>query len=28
MQWLLCDAPDNITGQVFHLDGGMSQISG
>ena len=28
MQWLLCEAPDNITGQVFHLDGGMSQISG
>ncbi|MEC7462779.1 MAG: SDR family oxidoreductase [Candidatus Thermoplasmatota archaeon] len=24
--WLLTDAPDNITGQVFHLDGGMSQV--
>lgn len=28
MQWLLCTAPDNITGQIFHLDGGMSKISG
>ena len=24
--WLLTDAPDNITGQVFHLDGGMSNV--
>ena len=24
--WLLTDAPDNLTGQVLHLDGGMSQI--
>ena len=24
--WLLTDAPDNITGQVFHLDGGMSEV--
>lgn len=28
MQWLLCDAPDNITGQILHLDGGMAKISG
>ena len=28
IEWLLCDAPDNFTGQVLHLDGGMSQISG
>jgi NAD(P)-dependent dehydrogenase (short-subunit alcohol dehydrogenase family) len=24
--WLLTNAPDNLTGQVLHLDGGMSQI--
>jgi NAD(P)-dependent dehydrogenase (short-subunit alcohol dehydrogenase family) len=24
--WLLSQAPDNLTGQVIHLDGGMSQI--
>ena len=24
--WLLTSAPDNLTGQVLHLDGGMSQI--
>ncbi|MCH1422858.1 MAG: SDR family oxidoreductase [Candidatus Poseidoniaceae archaeon] len=28
IEWLLDGAPDNITGQTFHLDGGMSQISG
>lgn len=28
IEWLLCDAPDNFTGQILHLDGGMSQISG
>lgn len=28
IQWLLTDAPDNITGQVFHLDGGMSNVRG
>ena len=28
MEWLLCNAPDNFTGQVLHLDGGMSQIDG
>lgn len=28
MQWLLCDAPDNLTGQVFHLDGGMAKVRG
>ena len=28
IEWLLCDAPDNFTGQVLHLDGGMSRISG
>lgn len=28
MEWLLCDAPDNFTGQVLHLDGGMSQLQG
>jgi len=26
IKWLLTDAPDNITGQIFHLDGGMSKI--
>ena len=26
MHWLLTGAPDNITGQVFHLDGGMSNV--
>lgn len=24
--WLLTGAPDNLTGQIMHLDGGMSQI--
>ncbi|MGB0515764.1 MAG: SDR family NAD(P)-dependent oxidoreductase [Poseidonia sp.] len=28
MHWLLTDAPDNFTGQVLHLDGGMSNIRG
>lgn len=28
MHWLLCHAPDNLTGQVFHLDGGMSKMLG
>ena len=28
MEWLLCSAPDNLTGQVLHLDGGMAKISG
>ena len=26
MHWMLTDAPDNFTGQVLHLDGGMSNI--
>ena len=26
VEWLLCHAPDNITGQVMHLDGGMSNL--
>ncbi len=26
VHWLLTAAPDNITGQVLHLDGGMSKI--
>ncbi|MAT49427.1 MAG: 2-deoxy-D-gluconate 3-dehydrogenase [Euryarchaeota archaeon] len=26
INWLLTNAPDNITGQVLHLDGGMSKI--
>lgn len=26
IHWLLTGAPDNFTGQVLHLDGGMSQI--
>lgn len=26
INWLLTDAPDNITGQVLHLDGGMSKV--
>ena len=28
MHWLLTQAPDNFTGQVLHLDGGMSQLRG
>jgi len=28
MHWLLTKAPDNFTGQVLHLDGGMSAIRG
>lgn len=28
MHWLLTVAPDNLTGQVLHLDGGMSNIRG
>ena len=28
MHWLLTGAPDNLTGQVLHLDGGMSNIRG
>ncbi|MGA0353623.1 MAG: SDR family NAD(P)-dependent oxidoreductase [Poseidonia sp.] len=28
MHWLLTKAPDNFTGQVLHLDGGMSTIRG
>ncbi len=26
IEWLLCNAPDNLTGQVLHLDGGMSNL--
>ena len=26
IHWLLTSAPDNFTGQVMHLDGGMSQV--
>lgn len=26
IEWLLCQAPDNLTGQILHLDGGMSNI--
>ena len=26
MFWLLTDAPDNLTGQVLHLDGGMANV--
>ena len=26
MYWLLTGAPDNLTGQVFHLDGGMANV--
>jgi|TARA_B100001094_G_scaffold284856_1_gene298611 NAD(P)-dependent dehydrogenase (short-subunit alcohol dehydrogenase family) len=26
IHWLLTSAPDNITGQVLHLDGGMSKL--
>ena len=26
IDWLLTGAPDNLTGQVLHLDGGMSEI--
>ena len=25
--WLLTSSPDNYTGQVMHLDGGMSQLA-
>lgn len=28
MHWLLTDAPDNFTGQILHLDGGMSALRG
>ncbi len=28
MHWLLTSAPDNLTGQIIHLDGGMSNIRG
>ena len=28
MRWLLTAAPDNFTGQILHLDGGMSAIQG
>lgn len=28
MHWLLTGAPDNLTGQIIHLDGGMSNIRG
>ena len=28
MYWLLTGAPDNLTGQILHLDGGMSNIRG
>lgn len=28
MHWLLVNAPDNFTGQVLHLDGGMSSLRG
>ena len=28
MHWLLTSAPDNLTGQIIHLDGGMSSIRG
>ena len=28
MAWLLTDAPDNLTGQIIHLDGGMSNLRG
>ena len=28
MHWLLTDAPDNLTGQIIHLDGGMSALRG
>ena len=24
--WLINDAPDNLTGQVIHLDGGMANL--
>ncbi|MEJ6531189.1 MAG: SDR family NAD(P)-dependent oxidoreductase [Candidatus Poseidoniales archaeon] len=26
VEWLLCDAPDNLTGQILNLDGGMSNL--
>ena len=26
MAWLINDAPDNLTGQVIHLDGGMANL--
>ena len=28
MHWLLTGAPDNMTGHVLHLDGGMSALRG
>ena len=26
MFWLLTGAPDNLTGQILHLDGGMKHV--
>ena len=26
IEWLLTEAPDNLTGQVLNLDGGMSSL--
>jgi len=28
IHWLLTSAPDNMTGQILHLDGGMSALRG
>ena len=28
MAWLLTNAPDNLTGQIIHLDGGMANLRG
>lgn len=28
MAWLLTGAPDNLTGQIIHLDGGMAKLRG
>jgi NAD(P)-dependent dehydrogenase (short-subunit alcohol dehydrogenase family) len=26
MAWLLTGAPDNITGEILHVDGGMGRV--
>ena len=28
IEWLLLDAPDSLTGQIIHIDGGMSKVRG
>ncbi|MEK9730783.1 MAG: SDR family oxidoreductase [Candidatus Poseidoniales archaeon] len=28
IEWLLLDAPDSLTGEIIHIDGGMSMVRG